>query len=444
MWKYQQLTPLLIFVIAQLFILHVKQESTATLSFVAMASSSSSSSSKYSITSLNTLRSSLSKQQQKHQHQNIVHQNQKYSSRLFNSNVLLKGGRSRGIFSSSVYSTFVPNQSLIRLSSTNSISQRSYGSFIGIHSLQNNQIKNQSPFIPIYHQNRYLSTSSSSSSTSLFASNKKEIFHHGDKVQFVDSDGTNCEGSITQRKGGWYTVQVLKGDSNDDVREVKKRASQLKKVFSLSQTPMKVDSFSSSSSSSRNANAGAGIDINTDMNTAAANQSQSKDIDETISSSMATTSLDGIMKSTIIEEEQILNIPEIPTVINLDAAIMNQISSTISTSNQQPQDKITNKKDLQYIQQCIEFSKYDKWVMFTDLHCSPTTLNTCIHVLDTVHKVAKERNAGVLFLGDFWHHRGSVRVDCLNAILNALSGWEVPMIMVSWMMCLEWRNYIHK
>jgi len=36
----------------------------------------------------------------------------------------------------------------------------------------------------------------------------------------------------------------------------------------------------------------------------------------------------------------------------------------------------------------------------------------------------------VLFLGDFWHHRGSVRVDCLNAVLSALGEWEVPLIMM--------------
>ena len=36
----------------------------------------------------------------------------------------------------------------------------------------------------------------------------------------------------------------------------------------------------------------------------------------------------------------------------------------------------------------------------------------------------------VLFLGDFWHHRGTVRVDCLNAVLNALNDWSQPLIMI--------------
>jgi DNA repair exonuclease SbcCD nuclease subunit len=69
-------------------------------------------------------------------------------------------------------------------------------------------------------------------------------------------------------------------------------------------------------------------------------------------------------------------------------------------------------------------------VAFTDLHCSPASLNTCLEVLEEVHRVALERNAGVLFLGDFWHHRGTLRVDCLNAVLEHFRSWEVPMIMI--------------
>ena len=35
-----------------------------------------------------------------------------------------------------------------------------------------------------------------------------------------------------------------------------------------------------------------------------------------------------------------------------------------------------------------------------------------------------------MFLGDFWHHRGTVRIDCLNAVLSKMSSWDVPMIMI--------------
>ena len=60
----------------------------------------------------------------------------------------------------------------------------------------------------------------------------------------------------------------------------------------------------------------------------------------------------------------------------------------------------------------------------------PSTLTTCLQVLDTIHAAAVERQAGILFLGDWWHHRGFVRVDCLNSVLEAMSNWKVPCIMI--------------
>lgn len=109
------------------------------------------------------------------------------------------------------------------------------------------------------------------------------------------------------------------------------------------------------------------------------------------------------------------------TVINLDASILCQKSN---------QDQIRNRRYAQYLNQCQHFAQYDKWVMFTDLHCAPSSLSTCLKVLEAVHEEAKKQNAGILFLGDFWHHRGTVRVDCLNAVLNELSDWEQPCIMI--------------
>lgn len=41
------------------------------------------------------------------------------------------------------------------------------------------------------------------------------------------------------------------------------------------------------------------------------------------------------------------------------------------------------------------------WVVFSDLHVSPTSKDTALKVLDAVHEHAASRNAGVLFLGDF-------------------------------------------
>lgn len=41
----------------------------------------------------------------------------------------------------------------------------------------------------------------------------------------------------------------------------------------------------------------------------------------------------------------------------------------------------------------------DSWVVFSDLHLSPSTAPTCMRVLDLVHAEAVSRNAGILFLG---------------------------------------------
>lgn len=70
------------------------------------------------------------------------------------------------------------------------------------------------------------------------------------------------------------------------------------------------------------------------------------------------------------------------------------------------------------------------WVVFSDLHVSPTSKDTALKVLDAVHEHAASRNAGVLFLGDFWHTRGSLHVPTLNATLCALRAWTQPLLML--------------
>lgn len=49
----------------------------------------------------------------------------------------------------------------------------------------------------------------------------------------------------------------------------------------------------------------------------------------------------------------------------------------------------------------------DSWVVFSDLHVCFQTLPTCLQVLAAVHDSAVARNAGIMFLGDFWHIRGT-------------------------------------
>jgi Calcineurin-like phosphoesterase len=110
--------------------------------------------------------------------------------------------------------------------------------------------------------------------------------------------------------------------------------------------------------------------------------------------------------------------PPPPTMIDLDELLR---SAQGALSSLPPE----------YIHQLEHFATFRQWVVFTDLHCSSATLDTCRQVLEIVHAQAVQRNAGILFLGDFWHVRGSLRVDLLNAILlDSLAHWTQPCIMI--------------
>lgn len=73
-------------------------------------------------------------------------------------------------------------------------------------------------------------------------------------------------------------------------------------------------------------------------------------------------------------------------------------------------------------------------ILFSDLHLSPRTFDTCMKVLDIVHQLAKERNTTVGFLGDFFDHvynKGTLPVNILNSLLRYFElKWSVPMIMI--------------
>jgi hypothetical protein len=73
---------------------------------------------------------------------------------------------------------------------------------------------------------------------------------------------------------------------------------------------------------------------------------------------------------------------------------------------------------------------FEKWVIFSDLHVKGASIEACEEVLDAVHKAAVERNAGIIFLGDFWHVRGSLSVELLNRVLLSLRKWTQPVIMI--------------
>lgn len=68
----------------------------------------------------------------------------------------------------------------------------------------------------------------------------------------------------------------------------------------------------------------------------------------------------------------------------------------------------------------------DPWrmVVFTDLHVSSKTLDRAIEVLRRVRATAREYEAGVVCLGDFWHQRGHLSVRHLDLLLDEFSEWR--------------------
>mmetsp|Transcript_15254 Transcript_15254/g.28717 ORF Transcript_15254/g.28717 Transcript_15254/m.28717 type:complete len:1362 (+) Transcript_15254:108-4193(+) len=216
--------------------------------------------------------------------------------------------------------------------------------------------------------------------TTLSAKNSA-AYNEGDRVTF-DVGGSRYEGSVQGKNGGWYKVMV-QNEKEGGTMIVKKRASQMT-FISNNASDLTQQSYDQS-------NDIAGFDDRYSIHEAS---SIPELIDQTLDST---------------------------TIMNIDLLLRCEGNND---------DFIRNKKEQQYLEQCKYFSKTQRWVTFTDLHVAPNTLSTCLDVLSIVHQEAKRQDAGVLFLGDFWHHRGTVRVDCLNAVLSALSEWEVPMIMI--------------
>ncbi|GJD12422.1 hypothetical protein Gasu2_65070 [Galdieria sulphuraria] len=107
-----------------------------------------------------------------------------------------------------------------------------------------------------------------------------------------------------------------------------------------------------------------------------------------------------------------------------------------STTNQVPSSSCVENSELPkhlVVKKLVpipEIENIDQFVLFSDLHLRKDNLETCIQVLKQVHQVAYERNAGVLFLGDFWDRRGSLPVEPLNAAIEELQRWQQPLIMI--------------
>ena len=73
-------------------------------------------------------------------------------------------------------------------------------------------------------------------------------------------------------------------------------------------------------------------------------------------------------------------------------------------------------------------------LLFSDLHLSPKTFQTCMKVLRRVHHEAEQRNVPVGFLGDCFdrvYNEGTLPVDILNSLLRFFeTEWKIPMVMI--------------
>ena len=78
-----------------------------------------------------------------------------------------------------------------------------------------------------------------------------------------------------------------------------------------------------------------------------------------------------------------------------------------------------------------EHEQIKEWIVFSDLHVSRQTCSVCLDVLKFVKAEAEKRRAGVIFLGDFWHARGQLPVEPLNAVLDVFSSWDHPTVMIA-------------
>ncbi|CAM9298178.1 unnamed protein product [Scytosiphon promiscuus] len=79
----------------------------------------------------------------------------------------------------------------------------------------------------------------------------------------------------------------------------------------------------------------------------------------------------------------------------------------------------------------LAHDEMEEWLVFSDLHVSPGSLSVTLEALDRVNEEAMKRSAcGIAFLGDFWHARGSLKVDLLVPVMKRLATWTRPVVMI--------------
>ena len=105
---------------------------------------------------------------------------------------------------------------------------------------------------------------------------------------------------------------------------------------------------------------------------------------------------------------------------------------TTTSSSHSPDSIPTSSKEtsIAHIIPPEAHAKCRRWIIFSDLHVKGSSMETCEKVLKEVHAVALQKDAGIIFLGDFWHVRGSLSVELLNRVLRSLQLWTQPVIMI--------------
>ena len=119
-------------------------------------------------------------------------------------------------------------------------------------------------------------------------------------------------------------------------------------------------------------------------------------------------------------------------VVGLQTSVNTEFFQSASTSTTSNKSRIEENVcvEVPTINAPLAHQAKSHWVIFSDLHVKAASIDICEDVLSRVHREAVLRDAGIIFLGDFWHVRGALNVDLLNRILRSLSYWTQPVIMI--------------
>ena len=293
------------------------------------------------------------------------------------------------------------------------------------HPQQQHRLRQKSSLINVrrtnnfrHHWHHSSSTSSTTTTKLLMAKTNNDNKNNdklalGDLVYIIPKNGgtttTTQTGEIESIRGsGWYSIRIDDNTNNKD-NIIKCRGSQIQRLENSDATERTGSSSNDNIRKITTTN-------NNNNNLRLGIPSSLETIDNNNDNDNGMEDVNSFAAETISEVSQLP-----PIIYDLDAAILKMKTGGYSDLIEET-----------VIQQAAHHATYKKWVVFTDLHCSPTTLDTCLEVLHIVHETAMKQTekCGILFLGDFWHHRGTLRVDCLNAILNEFRSWQVPMIMI--------------